>query len=350
MGLPGGTFNETYPKDVAIIRTNLQWALFGLLLIFLVILPFMVGTYVLGVIITFGISLIAVHGLNILTGYCGQISLGQAAFMAVGGYTSAVLTVEYGFPFLLSLVCAVLVSAMIGLLIGLPALRVKGFYLALVTLAAQFIITYLIKFFANITGGVDGMSVPSAIIGGLSFKDPVNYYFLTMVLAVIMTIGAKNLVRTRTGRAFIAIRDNDIAAETMGVNLFGYKLLAFLICSAYAGVAGSLLVHFTRYISPAHFSLMDSVWYLGMMIIGGTGSVLGAVLGTAFLVLVTEIGESLSPIITEVLPGGGTSFFGTIPLFVKGLAIFLFLIYEPRGLAHRWELFKSFYRLWPFRY
>ena len=263
---PCGTYDESYAQDMAIVRTRLQWILLIGGLIFLFSLPLFAGGRWLNLLNLIGISLIAVHGLNILTGYCGQISLGQAAFMAVGAYTSGVLTAKLGFSFWAALPCAALSAGIVGLIFGLPSLRVKGFYLAMATLAAQFIIPSLISHpLEGITEGIHTLIVPPPKVGGIVCTSPQSMFYIIIPIAVVMTFFAKNLVRTGVGRAFVAIRDNDLAAEVQGVNVFGYKLLAFFICSAYAGVAGSLWAHWMRAINPDHFSLMDSIWYVGMM-------------------------------------------------------------------------------------
>ncbi len=347
--LPSGTYNISYSQDMAIVRTRLQWAVLVAFLVALFALPRFASGHVLSILNGIGIMLIAVHGLNILTGYTGQISLGQAAFMAVGAYTSALLTARLHLPFWLALLGAGVSAGAVGLVFGLPSVRIKGFYLAMATLAAQFIIPWMfIHVRADITGGVSGMVVPPASLGGIVFKSQESMYFLVMGVAVAMTFFAKNLVRTRTGRAFVAIRDNDIAAEAMGINLFTYKLLAFFICSFYAGVAGSLWAHWMRAINPDHFTLMDSIWYVGMVIVGGMGSTLGAILGTTFLRLLSELVMTVSPQIGRLFPFLAANILAALGPMLFGLVIILFLIFEPRGLAHRWEVFKASYRLHPF--
>ncbi|MDP3047281.1 MAG: branched-chain amino acid ABC transporter permease, partial [Chloroflexota bacterium] len=288
--LPSGTYNVSYRQDMAIVRTRLQWVLLILGLIALFIVPRFATGYGLSILNGMGIMLISVHGLNLLTGYTGQISLGQAGFMAVGAYSSALLVDRAGVPFLLALPLSGLIAGLVGLLFGLPSVRIKGFYLAMATLAAQFIIPWVIVHVrSDLTGGSSGIVVSSASIGDVVLKSQESMYYLVMVVAVLMTWMAKNLARTHTGRAFVAIRDNDIAAESMGINLFAYKLLAFFICSFYAGIAGSLWAHWMRAINPDHFTLMDSIWYVGMVIVGGMGSTAGAVFGTVSLRLLREL-------------------------------------------------------------
>ena len=350
--LPGGVYNSSYEKDIAIVRTKTQWALLMLFLAFLFAFPWMpfASRSLLSFVIMMGIAVVSVHGLNMLTGYCGQISIGHSAFMAVGAYTSALLAVNFGFSFWLALPIAGLGAAMAGVVFGLPALRVKGFYLALATLAAQFIILYMARQFADVTGGVRGLAVPAPEIGGFIFDSRRSYYYIVIVIAIIATFFAKNIARTGIGRAFIAIRDNDLAAEVMGINLYFYKLLSFFIGCFFAGIAGSLLAHFVGHIGPDHFTLKESIWYLGYLIVGGMGSTSGVIFGVVFLFGLNRIISMALPFLAGLFPGVGAQIFSSSGLIIFGMVIILFLIFEPRGLSHRWDIFKSYYRLWPFSY
>jgi branched-chain amino acid transport system permease protein len=347
MSLPSGTFSQSYAQDMAIVRTKAQWVMLFAFLIFLFTCPLYFSDRILTIMTIIGITIISVHGLNILNGYCGQISIGHVAFMAVGGYTSAVLCAKLGWPFWAALPCAALMAGMVGLLFGLPSLRVKGFYLIMATIAAHFIIIWVIIQLRNVTGGADGMAVPRPEIGGFVFKSKASYFYLVMIIACLATFLAQNIVRTRAGRAFIAIRDNDLAAEVMGVNLWTYKLLAFFIGCVFAGVAGSLLVHYFAFASPTQFPFMDSVWYLGMLIVGGEGSIAGAIFGAVFLKLLDELVTIVGPILSAVVAAQAAASLG---LIMRGLVIILFLIFEPRGLVHRWEMIKAYFKLWPFSY
>jgi branched-chain amino acid transport system permease protein len=345
MGLPSGTFNQGYAQDMAIFRTRTQWVMLFAFLILLFACPLFFGDRILTILTIIGISVISVHGLSILTGYCNQISMGHAGFMAVGAYASALLTAKLGFSFWAALPCAALAAGIVGIIFGLPSLRIKGFYLIMATVAAHFIIIWVILQLYGVTGGADGMAVPRPEIGGFVFKSKSSYFYLVMVLACLGTFLAKNIVRTRAGRAFIAIRDNELAAEVMGVNLWAYKLQAFFIGCVYAGVAGSLLVHYVAFATTDQFPFMNSVWYLGMLIVGGMGSTAGAIFGVVFLKLLDELVTIVGPILSAaVAPQAAAS----LSLIMRGLVIILFLIFEPRGLAHRWQMVKSYYRLWPF--
>jgi branched-chain amino acid transport system permease protein len=345
MGLRTGTFQENYAEEMAIFNSRLQWGTVAALILFLFVCPLFLSDRMLTILTTIGIAVVSVHGLNILTGYCGQISIGHSGFMAVGGYTSAILCAKLGWPFWAALPCGALAAGIAGLLFGLPSLKIKGFYLIMATIAAQFIIIWIIIQLRSLTGGTDGLLVPKPTIGSIALSSKTNYYYLVMVFVVLATITAHNIVRTRAGRAFIAIRDNDLAAEVMGISLWNYKLQAFFIGCIYAGAAGSLLVHYIRFVSIEQFPFMDSVWYLGMLIVGGMGSTAGAIFGVIALKLLDELVTVAGPILAAaVAPQAAAS----LALISHGLVIIIFLIFEPRGLHHRWEIIKAYFRLWPF--
>jgi branched-chain amino acid transport system permease protein len=350
MSLPSGVFQESYGQDMAIFRTRTQWLLLLAFLALLFTLPVYSSNRMMTIVTIMGITIISVLGLQILTGYCGQISLGHAGFMAVGGYVSAILTAKLGWPFWAALPCAGLGAGVVGIIFGLPSLKIKGFYLIMATVAAHFIIIWLVLQFYNVTGGSDGLSVPRPELGGLVFKSKASYFYLVMVFTCLAVYLAKNIVRTRAGRAFVAIRDNDLAAEVMGVNLWTYKLTAFFIGCVYAGVAGSLLVHYYSFIGTENFPFMNSVWYLGMLIVGGMGSITGAILGTVSLKLLDELVTVFGPTLAAIFPAVAAQAAASLGLIMRGLVIIIFLIFEPRGLVHRWEIIKSYYRRWPFSY
>jgi branched-chain amino acid transport system permease protein len=345
MSLPCGIFAQNYAQDMGALRTKTQWAMLLAFLVFLAACPLFFSDRVLTIMTIIGITIVSVHGLSILTGYCGQISIGHAGFMAVGAYTSAILTAKMGVPFWVALPCAALAAGLAGLIFGLPSLKIKGFYLIMATIAAQFIIVWVIIQLRTITGGPDGLSVPRPEIGSFVFKSKASYFYLVMTVACLATFLAQNIVRTRAGRAFVAIRDNDLAAEVMGVNLWAYKLLAFFIGCVYAGVAGSLLVHYFAFACLDQFPFMNSVWYLGMLIVGGMGSVPGAIFGAVSLKLLDELVTMVGPVLSAVVAAQAAA---SLALISRGVVIMLFLIFEPRGLAHRWDMIKGYYRLWPF--
>jgi branched-chain amino acid transport system permease protein len=348
MGMHSGTFRENYAQDMAIFRTKPKWGILLAFLIFLFTCPLFFSDRILTILTIMGISVISVHGLNILTGYCGQISLGHAGFMAVGGYTSAILSAKLGWPFWMAMPGGALAAGFAGLIFGLPSLKIKGFYLIMATIAAHFIIVWLIFQLTGLTGGADGFAVPRPEIAGFVFKSKSSYFYLVMALTCLSTLTAHNIVRTRAGRAFVAIRDNDLAAEVMGINLWSYKLQAFFIGCVYAGVAGVLMIHFYAWASADLFPFMDSVWYLGMLIVGGMGSTAGAIFGALALKLLDELVTIVGPMLAAIFPAIAAQAAASLGLIARGLIIILFLIFEPRGLAHRWGMIKAYFRLWPF--
>ena len=355
MSLPSGTFQESYAQDMAIIRTRTQWVFLVLILVAVFTIPLYASNSLITLAIIIGITIISVQGLNILTGRCGQISMGHSGFMMVGGYASGILCAKLGVPFWLALPAAGLIAGLAGILFGLPSLKIRGFYLVMATIGAYYIIHWLILQFQTFTGGVNGLAIPKATIFGINLNtsyvqgDPstARFFYLVMILAIVAIYLAKNIIRTRAGRAFVAIRDNDLAAEVMGVNLFSYKLQAFFIGCVFAGVAGALSAQYLRFANVDQFPFMDSVWFLGMLIVGGQGSVVGVIFGVVALKLLDQFAVLVGPSLVTAFhfkPTVGTG----LSLILSGLIVILFLIFEPHGIVHFWERIKSWYRLWPF--
>src|SRR3954468_22986528 len=343
-----GEFHTTYASDMGIFDTlRARWVL-AVFIAVLFAIPMVAGSYWLDVTNRAAIAVIAATGLNILTGFTGQISLGNAAFLAVGAYTTAFLA-NHGVPFLIACPASGVVAALAGKISGAPPLRLKRLYLAMATLAAHFIVEFTASHWEAVTCGVAGISVPSPRIFGIDFGDARRLFFLIVPACIAHLFFAKNLFRTRVGKAFVAIRDQDISAEVMGVEVFRYKLLSFAVSSFYIGVAGSLLAYQARIISPENFPLAIAIDYLGMVIIGGLGSVLGSILGAVFLTLLPEILR----IATGALAGSFprlVQLFSPLKLGVFGLTIVLFLIFEPDGLADLWRRIRNWFRLYPFSY
>lgn len=467
---PAGVFDTTYAEDMSIDRTARDKLWKNLAFLALLLLPMLstsgplglgwVGDQYIGLIARVSIFIIAVQGLNILVGYTGQISLGHAAFMAIGAYGSAILARELGFSFWAALPVSALLTGLIGLLFGLPSLRVKGFYLAMATLAAQFIIPWVLRYpLEDLTGGTRPLSVPAPMIGpfaayaedeisadeslsfpagdayfvdvitvrpqnaagelpaidlinpaghrvpygdvsmsverdsngdviglryiaskhgqyqvilqgdaapgyravvtrgkALSFATDIAMYYIIVPLAALLMFLARNIIRTRTGRAFISVRDNDLAAELLGINVFAYKLRAFFLSAVYAGVAGCLLAFERNSLSLNAFELDVSIEMLAMLIIGGAGYPLGALFGVAFIrVLQEAFIPFLRPWLTDILPQlfpfvDAVNITSAINPIVFGGTLILFLVLEPRGIAHRWEVFKAAWKLRPYAY
>jgi len=349
---PCGNFNETYEQELTIFETDYGRLsmLIGLILLFAVV-PFISSAYLLYIINIIGIYAIAAIGLNLLIGYTGQISLGHGAFFGVGAYSAAILATKAGFPFLIAVPLAGVITAIVGMFFGLPSARLKHLYLCIATLASQFILEYVFVQWEGLTGGAAGISIPSGSLFGIDLGSDRNFYYVIFICFAVMTWMAVNLIRTRYGRAFIAIRDNDQAAEGMGIPIFQYKLLSFAISSFYAGFAGALFAYYMISITPEPFNLWLSIEYIAMIIIGGLGSIPGSVFGTIFIITLNEILSLATELLMNV--GASTGIAITIaPLreFVYGLAIILFIIFEPKGLAEVWRIVRSSFRLWPFSY
>ena len=362
---PAGIFDTTYAEDIMLRRTRADRILSYGAFVFLLVLPLLTAAGPLGLnvipelwigtINRIAIGVIAVQGLNILVGFTGQISLGHAAFMAVGAYSAAILGRELGMSFWLALPLAALITGGVGLLFGLPSLRVKGFYLAMATLAAQFIIPWVLRYaMADLTNGSNPLEVPVPSLGPITLGRDHEIYYVIVPLSVVLLLAARNILRTRTGRAFISIRDNDLAAELLGINVFRYKLQAFFISALYAGIAGALVAYETNTISLQAFQFDRSIEMLAMLLIGGAGFPQGALFGVAFVNLLSQsFIPSISPAIREFLPKvlpfvDPVNFFAAVNPILFGLILALFLILEPRGLAYRWEILKISWKIRPY--
>jgi branched-chain amino acid transport system permease protein len=343
-----GDFRTTYASDMAIFETGrARWGL-AIFLAALLALPLVATAYWLDVANRVAIAVVAAMGLNILTGFTGQISIGNSAFLALGAYSTAFLA-GHGVPFVVAIPASGLVAALAGMIFGIPSLRLKGLYLAMATLAAHFIVEFAVTHWDSVTGGVAGISIPSPSIGALTLGDDRRLFYVIFPCAAAALLFAKNLFRTRVGKAFVAIRDQDISAEVMGVEVFRYKLLSFGVSSFYVGVAGSLLAYEARIISPENFPLTLAIEYLGMIIIGGLGSVLGSILGATFITLLPEALRLGTGSLSHQYPAL-IQLFAPLKLGVFGLAIVLFLVFEPDGLAARWRRIRNWFGLYPFSY
>ena len=347
-----GQFKATYAEDSQIfpIRQD-KIGFWVLMLVFGVAVPLLSNEYWLkAILIPVLIFSLAAIGLNILTGYAGQLSLGSAAFMAVGAFAAYnfILRIE-GMPFLVALVLAGLTAALVGIMFGLPSLRIKGFYLAVATLAAQFFIVWaLVKFpwFSN-NSSYGVVTAQDVTILGYTFATPESKYVLTFLIVALMALLAKNMVRSSTGRAWMAVRDMDVAAQVIGFRLMRTKLLAFAVSSFYCGVAGALYAYtYIGTVEPEGFNLDLSFKILFMIIIGGVGSIMGSFLGAAFIVLLPIFLDNVVPVIFGDSLGAG--FVSNFQLIVFGGLIIFFLIVEPHGLARLWQIAKEKLRLWPF--
>jgi len=348
MAVETGRYHTSYASDLALRQTRMEWVRLAIVAVALLALPYVAGPYWLTVANQIGIAVVGAIGLNVLVGFTGQISLGQGGFLAVGAYTAGVLTAQTGVPFPLDLVAAVLAAGLAGALFGLPALRLKGLYLAIATLAAQQIILWVVTHWDAVTGGRDSLVVPPAEVFGFQLSGDQSFYWVILFFAALSAICATNLFRSGLGRAFVAIRDHDIAAEVVGVDPLRYKVLAFAISSAFVGLAGWLTAHYYLIVTWERFTLDVSILYLAMIIVGGLGSVSGAIYGAAFMIAVPAWIDELSRDLESLaflqpdMPA--------IQHLIFGLTIILFLVLEPRGLARIWQRVKDYFGLWPFRY
>ncbi|MBL8489828.1 MAG: branched-chain amino acid ABC transporter permease [Rhodocyclaceae bacterium] len=342
-----GTAKESYAADEALFDTATQRFWLGVLAVVLVAFPFVASQYWLYLACLVAINVASATGLNILTGYTGLVSLGQAAFMGLGAYTVAILELRLGSPFAFNLLAGGLVAMAGGVLVGIPSLRVKGLYLAISTIAASFILHFVFANWKPVTGGTAGLSLPPASLFGIPLDTSFRLYWLILPVTILMLAGAANVFRTRIGRAFIAIRDRDISAEVLGIPLLRYKLLSFALSSFYAGVAGGLWAYFFRVVTPESFPLVMSIFFLAAIIVGGMGSILGGILGAIFMTMVPEVLK----IVVGWLPLGEHMGVVLSPVrtMVFGGLIVGFLIFEPHGLAEIWRRTRRFFRLWPFR-
>ncbi len=344
-----GDFRQSYAADMAIFETSTARGLLVLFLGVLLLLPAIASSFWLDVLNRILIAVVAATGLNILTGFTGQISLGNAAFLAVGAYATAFLAGRWGLPFPVVIPLAGLLTALVGMVFGVPSLRLKGLYLAVATLAAHFVIEFTVTHWEGVTGGVNGISIPAAKLGPLELAGDRRFYYLALAITVGLVLFAKNLFRTKVGKAFVAIRDQDISAEVMGVHVFRYKLLSFGVSSFYVGVAGALLGYQARIISPENFPVTVAIDYLGMIIIGGMGSILGSIFGAVFITLLPELLRLAIGPLSSSFPQL-TTLFASLRMGVFGLAIVLFLVLEPDGMAARWHTIKNYWKLYPFSY
>jgi branched-chain amino acid transport system permease protein len=349
---PCGNYREHYEQELRIFETDFGrlWLGIGIFTLFLIV-PWISSPYMIYVFNTIGIAAISVIGLNILIGFTGQISLGHGAFFGVGAYAAGILATALDCPFYLTIPASAVITAMIGMIFGIPSVRLKGLYLTIATLAGQFIIEYILLHWDSLTKGTMGITLPKAGVLGWELSGDRAFFFLIFACLIGMTWIAVNLIRTKYGRAFIAIRDNDRAAEGMGIPIFRYKLLAFGISSFYAGFAGALWAYYSVSITTEPFNLSLSVEYIAMVIIGGMGNITGSIFGAVFITGLNEVLRWLTEILMNmgVFSGSGLNM-APLREFAFGLAIVLFILFEPRGLAEVWRIVRSSFRLWPFSY
>ena len=335
-------FKTDYAQDIKLAKHGGHVFWYSALMLLLLGAPWLFAEYWLAQLTLVLIYSVAGLGLMLLAGYTGLFSLGHAAFLGVGAYTHAVLT-NHGVPFPIALACAAGLSAAVGLVVGLPALRVKGIYLGMATLSFGFIVEEVLARWESVTGGNTGIHIKKPDLFGWVLNSAEQFYWLCLVIAVIATLGLLNLLRSPTGRAFVAIRDSEISAQSMGIHLAYYKTLSFALSAALAGIAGALYGHYLQFISPDQFNIMQSIDLLLMIVIGGLGSVHGVFLGAIFLItlpeLIGQIKDYLPPAI-GLAPG--------LKGLVYGLVLIAFVLFEPMGLYGRWLKIRTYLQSFPF--
>jgi branched-chain amino acid transport system permease protein len=335
-------FKTSYEHDIRLARHGGHVFWYGLLGALLLLAPLMLPEYWLAQLTFVLIYAVVGLGLMLLAGFTGLFSIGHAAFLGVGAYAQAVLT-NAGWPFPLSLAAAALLAAAVGVVVGLPALRVKGIYLGIATLAFGFIVEEVLARWESVTGGNAGLHVKAPGVGDWKVDSGESFYFLCLAVALLATLGVLNLLRSPTGRAFVAIRDSEISAQSMGIHLARFKTLSFALSAALAGLGGALYAHKIQFLSPDQFSIVQSIDLLLMVVIGGLGSVHGAFLGAIFLITMPQLialGKDALPDAIGKAPG--------LQSVVYGAVLVGFVLFEPHGLYGRWLKVRTFFSMFPF--
>jgi branched-chain amino acid transport system permease protein len=330
-----------YYEDIRLFKYQSTFFWYLTLVIGCFLLPLALDEYTTSLLTFICMYSIAAVGLMLLTGYTGQVSIGHAAFFGIGAYTSAILTSK-GVPFLLAMPASGLLAGFVGIFIGLPALRLSGLYLAIATMGFGFIVDEILVRWESLTNGNMGMIVDSASIGPFAFDTGRSFFYLTLIVLIITILLVKNILRSPTGRALIAIRDSEIAAQAMGISMLKYKTTAFAVSAFFTGVAGCLYAHKITFINPESFTLLVSIEFLAMIIIGGLGSVHGAVFGTAFIIFLPQ----LVIMTKEYMPKYIADQTG-LEAALYGVMIMLFIMFEPMGLYGRWRKIKFYFEMFP---
>ena len=350
MARAGTNLRTSYLESNEVMSRPYQKFLVALTLAVAVVLPGGASEYFLHLLNLCMLACVGALGLMILTGFCGQISLGNAAFLAIGAFTTVIMTVHLHMPFVLVVPAAAVTGAMVGFVVGLPSLRFRGVYLAISTLAMHYAIIFLCtKYQAHFgASATAGITIADPSIGPLRLNGEYAWYYFLLALVTVVTVWCINLVRTRPGRAWMAIRDRDIAAEALGINLTRYKLMAFMLSATLASVAGSLAAYYTNVVTVERYTLDLAVIYIAMIIVGGMGSILGGLMGAIFITLLPYEIESLFEYLPRTWRFGSTVF--GIQVGAVGVCIILFLLFEPKGLAEVWRRIETYFDRWPFRY
>lgn len=334
-------YDTSYQDSKRLLRYRSEKFIYALTLALLLAAPWLLPKYYVGELTYLFIMAIASLGLMVLSGYTGQVSLGHAAFLAVGAYAHAWFLAQ-GLPFAASILLAAGLSGLVGLALGLPAIRVSGLYLAMVTLAFAILIEHVLGRWKSVTGGFNGMPVADPTVFGIDLSGLKSFYFLCLSCLILVLVLLINLMRGKTGRAFVGVRDSEAAAASLGIWVGGYKILAFVISAAVSGFAGALLAHHVRHITPEGFSLLLSLELVLMVTIGGLGSLRGAILGAFLIGMVPSLISQIKPFLGDRI----SKQFG-LEIFFFGLILAFFVLFEPKGLNGRWLKIKAFFETFP---
>jgi branched-chain amino acid transport system permease protein len=335
-------FKTGYGQDLTLFRHDGERLWYSLLLAALLLAPWVLSSYFVSQLTFILIYSIVALGVMLLAGYTGLLSLGHAAFLAVGAYTEAVLAAK-GWPFPASMVVAAVLAAVVGVIVGLPALRVKGVYLAIATIAFNFIVEEVLARWESVTGGNSGLMVGPLSMFGWKANDEREIYYVALVITVLVTLAVVNVLRSPTGRAFVAIRDSEISAASMGIHLARYKTISFALSAAITGIAGALYAHQLRILTPDQFTILQSIEMTMMVVIGGLGSIHGAFFGAIFLIALPQ----LINFAKDWLPPAIGQATGLQPALF-GLVLIAFILFEPLGLYGRWVKLRTYFQLFPF--
>ena len=346
--MASGYFPTSYDQDLALVRTRFQGAWLAAFTMVLLAFPFLASPFQVDLACQVFLACIGSLALMLLTGYAGQISLGHAGLIAAGAFTVGILVREFNAPFWITLPAAGLIGAMLGIVFGLPSLRLRGLYLAVSTLALHFLVIYVGGEYETRRGFSTGIVIDPPKLGSISISDGRAWYFILLAAAVATLLLSLNLIRARTGRAWRAIRARETVAEALGIGIAAYKLLAFVLSSAITAVAGALFAYYRGFVSVEAFTLFLTIQYVAMVIVGGMGSLLGAVLGAAFITIFPYLIEGA----LMALPGAQrfVSLVFAVNYAAFGLVMILFLVFEPLGLVGIWRRVQSYFVLWPYKH
>ena len=342
-----GYFRTDYAQEIALIKTRLEWTSLVAFVALLIAFPFVASAFYLDLATQVFLASIGSLSLMLLTGFAGQVSLGHAGLLAAGAFTAGIFAKEFGAPIFVTLPCAAAAGAVLGVVFGLPSLRLRGLYLAVSTLALHFVVVYLGGEYETKRGFSTGITIDAPVIAGFRLYGGKVWYFILLAFAAASLLICANLLRSRSGRAWRSIRAHETVAEALGIHVAAYKLLAFVISSAMAAVAGALFAYYRGFVSVEAFSLFLSIQYVAMIIIGGMGSLLGALLGAAFVTLFPYLIEAVMQRLPNAQAYADVLFAVNYAAF--GVVMIGFLVFEPQGLVGVWHRIQNYFLLWPFK-